>query len=82
MSRVAWMNSTGPTPVTSGRKGRPVFNGDDPAGNVTVKLRPDTLSTPGGLPTHLKHDANNFQLLLFLWLVAHGLLWLLRLVLE
>ena len=55
---------------------------DDPAGNVTVKLRPDTLSMPGRLPIHPQRDANDFQLLLFLWLVAHGLLWLLRLVLE
>jgi hypothetical protein len=55
---------------------------DDPAGNVTVKLRPDTLSAPGRLPVHPQRDANDFQLLLFLWLAAHGLLWLLALVLE
>ena len=55
---------------------------DDPAGNVTVKLRPDTLSAPGRLPVHPQRDVSDFQLLLFLWLAAHGLLWLLRLVLE
>ena len=55
---------------------------DDPAGNVIVKLRPDTLSASGQLPLHPQRDVNDFQLLLFLWLAAHGLLWLLHLVLE
>ena len=53
---------------------------DDPAGNVTVKLRPDTVSVPGRLPVYPKDDATDFQLLLVLWLVAHGLLLLLGLV--
>ena len=37
---------------------------DDPAGNVTVTLRPDTLSSPGRLPLHPQHDAADFQWLL------------------
>ena len=55
---------------------------DDPAGNVTVKLRPDTLRAPGRLPIHPQHGAIDYQRLLFLWLLAHSLLSLLRLVLE
>ena len=55
---------------------------DDPAGNVTVKLCPDSLGAPGRLPLHPRRDVNDFQLLLFLWLVAHGLLWLFAWVLK
>ena len=46
-----------------------------------MKLRPDTLGVPGRLPVYPKDDATDFQLLLVLWLVAHGLLLLLGLVL-
>jgi len=55
---------------------------DDPAGNVSVKLHPDSLGAPARLPIHPQRDANDFRLLLFLWLVAHGLLWLLLQVPE
>ena len=53
---------------------------DDPAGNVTVTLRPDTLSRPGRLPLHPQHDAGDFSWLLWPWLAAHGLLLLAWLV--
>lgn len=55
---------------------------DDPAGNVTVRLRPDSISRQGRLPLYPQEEGSEWRFLLVLSLVAHALLWLLRLVLD
>ncbi len=55
---------------------------DDPAGNVTVKLRPVCLSHKGQLPQYQQDSGAGWGFLLALWLGAQGLLWVLSWVLK
>jgi len=51
---------------------------DDPAGNVTVRLRPACLAHKGQLPQYQQDSSLSWGFLLTLWLGAQGLLWLLN----